>query len=81
MRELLGELVNGPARLDDAALAAMGERTIARLGPLVALAGSVDPDPADLWLARMAGQLVAVLAHLEVTEDWVALALGARGDT
>jgi hypothetical protein len=77
MRELLGELIEGRARLDDAALAAMGNRTLARLPELVRLGAVVSPEPSDLWLARMAGQLVATLAWLEATEDWGATALGA----
>lgn len=77
MRGLLGELVEGEARLDEPALAAMGERTLARLGDLVALAAVLTPDPHDLWLGRMAAQLVATLARLEATEDWVSVARAA----
>jgi predicted unusual protein kinase regulating ubiquinone biosynthesis (AarF/ABC1/UbiB family) len=78
MRQLIGDLVEGPALLDDAAVAAMGERTLARLGAIVALGAEVTPHPGDLWLARMAGQLTAVLARLDETQDWAALALEAR---
>ena len=77
MRELIGPFLDGPARIDEPALAEMGERALGRLGELVRLGAVVTPQPGDLWLARMAGQLVATLAALEATEDWVATALAA----
>jgi predicted unusual protein kinase regulating ubiquinone biosynthesis (AarF/ABC1/UbiB family) len=67
---ILGELLEGPARLDAAALAGVGERAVARLPELLALPAL---EPQDVWLARGAGQLVAVLARLGAREDWARL--------
>ena len=77
LREVLGELVDGPARLDGPALAGVTERAFRRLGPLLDVAARATPDPADVAAARMLGQLAATLARLEVTEDWPRLAAGA----
>src|SRR5215207_6604645 len=74
---ILGPLVHGPARVDDAALAAMGERGLDALGPLMDLAARGTPDPADLWPVRMLGQLASLLALLEVEEEWLPLSVGA----
>jgi predicted unusual protein kinase regulating ubiquinone biosynthesis (AarF/ABC1/UbiB family) len=77
----LGPLLwNGPAMLDDAALAAAGARALDRVEPIVAVAGRATPDPADLWPLRMLAQLAALLATLRAEEDWVELALGALRD-
>ena len=73
-------LMSGPAALDDAALAAAGERALERVDAIVALAGYGTPQPADLWPLRMLGQLAALLATLGAEEDWVALALDALRD-
>jgi predicted unusual protein kinase regulating ubiquinone biosynthesis (AarF/ABC1/UbiB family) len=73
-------LLSGPARLDDDALAAAGERAWDRLGALMDLAGRATPDPADLWPLRMLGQLAATLAPLGAEEDWLALGLEALRD-
>jgi predicted unusual protein kinase regulating ubiquinone biosynthesis (AarF/ABC1/UbiB family) len=76
--ELLGPLLmNGPARLDDAALADAGEAALERIDVLVALAGKGKPDPADVWPARMLGQLTTTLAKLGAEENWLELAAGA----
>ncbi len=76
-RELLGDLLSGPALLDVATVGALADRAAARAGELLALAQRATPDAADLWPARMVGQLVALLAPLGATEDWGALALEA----
>ncbi|HVL94898.1 MAG TPA: AarF/UbiB family protein [Solirubrobacteraceae bacterium] len=73
LRDVLRELVTGPARLDEPALAAVGERALARLEDGLALAAQVTPQPSDLAVARMLGQLVALLSRLGATEDWIAL--------
>ena len=65
--------VTGPARLDAAALAGVADRAAERAGAAVAIATRARPDPADVWLLRGGGQLIAVLAGLGATEDWVAL--------
>ena len=67
VREVAGELLAGPARLDATALAAFGERVLAKMPELAPLLPLV---PQDVWLARAAGQLVAVLARLEARADW-----------
>ena len=74
LRDVLGDLLDGPARLDVDALLTVGERAIAALPGLTALASAASPQPQDLALGRMLGQLVAVLARMQPTEDWVALA-------
>ena len=70
-------LLSGPARLDDAALAAAGGAAFDRLGALMDLAARATPDPADLWPLRMLAQLAATLAPLGATEDWLGLGLEA----
>lgn len=77
LRALLGDFLDGPETLDAAALARAGERAIGALPDLTRIASAASPQPQDLALGRMLGQLVGVLARLEATEDWVAL---ARGD-
>jgi hypothetical protein len=74
LRDVLGDVLDGPARVDVDALLAVGERAIASLPALMSLASAASPQPQDLALARMLGQLVAVLARMEPTDDWVALA-------
>ena len=78
LRAVGGELAEGPVLLDAAALRALGERAGAQTRPLAALAMAGSPHPSDLPLARMVGQLVAVLARLGATEDWGELALRER---
>jgi predicted unusual protein kinase regulating ubiquinone biosynthesis (AarF/ABC1/UbiB family) len=73
LRDLLGDFVRGPARLDAAAICELTVRGYERLGDFMALAADVTPDPADVHAARMLGQLGATLARLEVTTDWPAL--------
>jgi ABC1 family protein len=74
LRDVLGDLLSGPSTLDAAALLAVGDRAIAATPDLAALATAAAPQPQDLGLGRMLGQLVAVLARLEATLDWVGLA-------
>jgi len=73
-------LLNGPAVLDDAALAAAGDRALERVDAIVSLAGRATPDPADLWPLRMLAQLAALLGTLGAEEDWLDLALSALRD-
>ena len=70
-------LTGGPARLDDAALAAAGERALPLTGEAARVATRATPDPADLWPLRMLAQLAPMLAVLGAEEDWLALALDA----
>jgi predicted unusual protein kinase regulating ubiquinone biosynthesis (AarF/ABC1/UbiB family) len=75
--ELAPELLCGPARLDAAALADLGERSLQRIEELMTVAVRATPDAADLWPARSFGQILPVLALLEAEEDWLTLALEA----
>jgi len=77
LRELLGPLLTGPARLDGAVLAGLAERVRGALGELAALGVRAAPVADDLAAARMLAQLFALLARLELTEDWTALILAA----
>jgi ubiquinone biosynthesis protein len=78
LRSVGGELAEGPATLDAAALRSLGERAARATRPLAALAMAGSPQPADLPLARMLGQLVAVIARLGATADWAHVALNGR---
>lgn len=77
LRELLGALLTGPVRLDAATLADLAERGRAAVGEVAALGARAAPVPEDLATGRMLVQLFALLARLEVTEDWTALVLTA----
>lgn len=77
LRTVAGELLTGPARLDADALLALAERAEEQLSVALALATQATLDPQDLWALRMLGTLVATLARLEVSEDWIALAIAA----
>lgn len=75
---VLGPLLTaGPARLDDAALEAVGKRALPLIEEAAGVAMQATPDPADLWPLRMLGQLAPVLAGLGAEEDWLALGLDA----
>lgn len=74
---LLGEPLAGPAPLDAAAVRGFVDRAGESLSELSQLADRVTLEPADLWPLRGLVQLILVLAHLGVTEDWVALATSA----
>ena len=73
LRDLLGDLLTGPARADAAALEAVGTRGLRRLPEVFALLSRGAPDPGDVWLARGMAQLAAVLGLIGAEEDWVAL--------
>ena len=73
VREVLGPLVIGPARLDGRAAREIGARALDELPEALALLAAGSPDPADVWLARGTFQLAAVLAQVGAREDWVAL--------
>jgi predicted unusual protein kinase regulating ubiquinone biosynthesis (AarF/ABC1/UbiB family) len=77
LRAVGGELLTGPATLDAAALLALADRADAHTREAFALAMKATLDPQDLWPLRMLGTLVATLARLGATEDWIALALEA----
>jgi hypothetical protein len=74
---VLGDVLNGEARLDGPALAAIGERAIEHLTAGLSLAATVTPHPHDLAVARSIGQLASVLSRLDATEDWGGLMLEA----
>lgn len=78
LRDLLDGLLDGPARLDAAALLGITDRALAATPRLFALAAAASPQPQDLALGRMLGQLVAVLARFGATEDWRILARHPR---
>ena len=72
---VLGDVLSGPDTLDGPALAALAERGLDHLTAALQLAATVTPHPHDLAVLRSVGQLAAVLARLEATEDWGALML------
>lgn len=78
LREVLGELVGGPARLDLEALRSLARRALDHAGELAGLLARATPQPSDLSALRGIGQLVATLAALEVTTDWVAFVVAER---
>ncbi len=80
LRTVGGELLTGRARLDADALIALSGRIDAHARDGFALALKVTLDPQDLWALRMLGTLVATLARLGATEDWIALTLEAGRD-
>ena len=60
IEEILGPLLlNDPARLDDAALAAAGGQALNRIGALMDIAAKGTPQPADIWPGRALGQATA----------------------
>ena len=74
LRAVLGEFVEGEATLDADALHRGAIRAYGASGSCSRLGAQVTPEPGDVAAARMAGQLAATLARLEVTADWPALA-------
>jgi hypothetical protein len=74
LRDVLGELVEGPARLDGPVLAQVTLRAIGRVGDLLRIAARATPEPADLAAGRMLWQLAWTLSRLQVTENWTELA-------
>ena len=72
-RTVLGELLDGPAPLDATAVHRLAGRAHAAAPELGWLATAAAPRPEDLALARAIGQLGALLARFELTEDWVGL--------
>jgi len=76
IRYVLGDLLTGPATLDDRALERVSDRAAQRGEELLRLAARTMLQPEDLWVGRALGQTVSLLARLGVQEDWVALALG-----
>ncbi len=77
LRDVLAGFLAGPATLDTDALVAAADRAVGVAPQLATLATAASPTPQDLALGRMLGQLVALLARLGATEDWLALAGGA----
>jgi hypothetical protein len=72
-RELLGDALAGDTTLDAALLRDVGAQAEARVGALARLAMAAAPQPQDLALGRMLGQLIGLLARLGAEENWVAL--------
>ena len=77
LRDVLGPLVAGPARLDADALRAAADRTLDRAAEVVALAARVKLQPEDLWAARSLAHTVSLLARLDAEEDWLVLGVAA----
>lgn len=75
LREVIGEALDDPVRLDQGLLDEIADRALRRVGPLYALAVRCTPEPADISALRGAGQLGAVLARLEASQDWPQLVL------
>ncbi|MBA2346896.1 MAG: hypothetical protein H0V81_01250, partial [Solirubrobacterales bacterium] len=79
-RDLLAGHLDGPSRIDAAAVVETGERAYAHLEAIWPLAEVASVPPEDLWPLRMLGSLMLVLARLEVEEDWPALIATAARD-
>lgn len=79
-RELFEGHLEGPSRLDAAAVVETGERVAARGEALWPLVQMTSVPPEDLWPLRMLGSLATLLARLDVEEDWPALLRGAASD-
>ena len=79
LREVLDDFLDGAATLDAAALLTLGDRAAVAAPDLAALAMAAAPRPDDVVLGRMLGQLVALLARIGATEDWVALSRPGPG--
>jgi len=77
LREVLGPLVAGPARLDAEALRSAADRALDHNRELLALATRVTARPEDLWAARALAHTVSLLARLEVEEDWLVAGVAA----
>jgi len=77
LREVLGPLVAGPARLDAEALRDAADRALDRGPELLGLATRVTAQPEDLWALRALGHTVSLLARLEVEEDWLVAGVAA----
>jgi ubiquinone biosynthesis protein len=78
LEAIAGDLLRGPATLDEPALAAAAERALDRLDDALPLAATARPQAADLAPARAVGQLATLLARLGAHEDWGALLAAAR---
>ena len=72
-RDILSDCLDGPSRMDASALVETGKRTTAHADALWPLAQVASVPPEDLWPLRMLGALAALLARLDVEEDWPAL--------
>ncbi len=72
-RRILAGHLDGPSRLDAAAIVATNKRAVKEADALWPLAQVASPPPEDLWPLRMLGSLFLLLARMEVEEDWPAL--------
>ena len=72
-RDILAGHLDGPSRLDAAAVMAVGDRAVGHAEALWPLAEVASVPPEDLWPLRMIGALVTLLARLDVEDDWPAL--------
>lgn len=72
-RRILGELLEGPARIDEPVLARLVDRALQEQATLIGLALRARVPPQDLWPLRMLGGLGGVLAELGAEGDWPAL--------
>ena len=72
-RAILDGHLDGPSRLDAAAIVRIGERSGEHAEALWPLAQVACLPPEDLWPLRMLAGLVALLARFDVEEDWPAL--------
>ncbi len=79
-RDILAGHLDGPSRLDAAAVVAVGERAAGHAEALWPLAQVTSVPPEDLWPLRMLGALAGLLARLDVEEDWPALLRAASRD-
>lgn len=79
-RDILAAHLDGPSRLDAAAVVAVAERSASHAEALWPLAQLTSVPPEDLWPLRMLGALVGLLARLDVEDDWPALVRQAARD-
>lgn len=79
-RAILDGHLDGPSRIDATVIVETGERAAAHAEALWPLAEVTSVPPEDLWPLRMLGGLAALLARLDVEDDWPALFSGAARD-
>lgn len=77
LRAIAAPLIEGAAKVDAAALAALTLRGDEHAPPLLRLAPEVAATADDVWLARAVGQLLSVVARLGAELDLAQVALEA----
>lgn len=75
LRAIIAPFLLSAATLDAAAGREVAARAEQQMGTLFRLMPELAAGPDDLWIARGLGQLFALLARLDATLDWPAVAL------